>query len=263
VAIEEINAASMLQASVLELARGVSTRVTLEALDRVAVITPVYAHDGRHLWVGGVPGIYRTGPSGQSPEAVADIGQAWVLHSSPDGRWLLYTSTTPETANDLWALPLAPVSRPIPYLVTRADEQFARFSPDGRWVTYVSDETGRDEVYVDAFPEKRERQQVSIRGGRWPMWSDDGRRLFFLTHDNRMMDVQVTRAGDDLRVTVPVERFRTPVPNGGIDRVQYWPSPDGQRFLFNARLEEAVPRTINVVLAWPALLGQQAPGPMP
>ena len=69
-----------------------------------------------------------------------------------------------------------------------------------------------------------------------------------------MMEVQVTPALDGLRVSPPVELFRAPTVNATIERVAFWPSPDSQRFLYVARQDEAMPRTINIVLDWPALL---------
>ena len=74
----------------------------------------------------------------------------------------------------------------------------------------------------------------------------------------RMMEVQVTPAINGLRVSPPVELFRGPTPNATIERVVFWPSPDGQRFLYVARQDDAIPRTINIVLDWPALLNAPA-----
>ena len=73
-----------------------------------------------------------------------------------------------------------------------------------------------------------------------------------------MMEVQVTPAISGLRVSPPVELFRAPTPNTTIERVVFWPSPDGQRFLYVARQDEATPRTINIVLDWPALVNAPA-----
>jgi hypothetical protein len=86
------------------------------------------------------------------------------------------------------------------------------------------------------------------------MWSSDGRRLFYLTAEARMMEVQVTPALDGLRVSPPVELFRAPPVNATIERVAFWPSRDSQRFLYVARQDDAIPRTINIVLDWTALL---------
>ena len=93
------------------------------------------------------------------------------------------------------------------------------------------------------------------------MWSSDGRRLYYLNYqapEFRMMEVQLAPTPEGLRVSPPAELFRAPTPNSTIERVRFWPAPDGQRFLFIARQDEAMPRTINIVLDWPALVNAPA-----
>ena len=163
------------------------------------------------------------------------------------------------TAGDIWALPLSGEPKPVPWLQSPAHEVFARFSPDARWIAFVQREAdGGYAVYLDAFPTRGQRQRVSPGTGQRPMWSSDGRRLFYLTSEFRMMEVQVAPAHEGLRVSPPVELFRAPTPNTTIERMVFWPSPDSQRFLYVARQDEAIPRTINIVLDWPALLNAPA-----
>jgi serine/threonine-protein kinase len=80
---------------------------------------------------------------------------------------------------DLWLLPLQPPGDPRPLLKTKANERLAHVSPDGRWMAYVSDQGGRDEVWVRAFPEGQADIQVSQAGGTEPVWAPDGATLYY------------------------------------------------------------------------------------
>jgi serine/threonine-protein kinase len=97
---------------------------------------------------------------------------------SPDGRYLVFESAN-ATGLDIWSMPLDGTRQPRPYIVTAASEGYPRFSPDGHWVAYSSDESGRSEVYVRSFPDPTSRVQVSADGGNDPVWSRDGKRLYY------------------------------------------------------------------------------------
>ena len=101
---------------------------------------------------------------------------------SPDGRRLLYRQIGATTGQDVWVYS-ADDRTLTPFLQSSSNELSATFSPDGRWVAYVSDESGRAEVYVRPFPGPGTRSQVSIDGGTAPVWSRDGRELFFAKGD--------------------------------------------------------------------------------
>ncbi len=244
-------------ADIVDVERGVSSRVSLNQIDRVNSLTPMMSRDGTRLWFSAAPGIFRADAGREAPVPVGVNQVVWLTDVSSDGRWLLYHGLAPGTAGDIWALPLSGDPTPVPWLQSPAHEVFARFSPDGRWVAFVQRETEGFAVYVDAFPARGHRQRVSPGGGQSAMWSADGRRLYYLdpgTPGFRMMEVQLAYTPEGLRVSPPVELFRAPAPNSTIERVQFWPSPDGQRFLYIASQDEAMPRTINVVLDWPALV---------
>jgi len=161
--------------------------------------------------------------------------------------------TDPSTLNDVWLWPASGGSPQI-YLNGPSNERSGRVSPDNRFLAYVSDEPGQLEVFIDAFPARARRIRVSSNGGQWPMWRADGRALYFLSLDNRLMEVSVARSGSELAVSKPIDLFQAPPVNGWPSRPPYVPSADGQRFLFNARMVESIPRVIDVVLNWPALL---------
>lgn len=102
---------------------------------------------------------------------------------SPDGRHLLYEEHDPDTRWDLWVLPVSSDRKPEPFVQTPSNEMQGQFSPDGRLVAYVSDETNRNEVYVQTFPASAHRWQVSTGGGSQPRWRRDGRELFYARLD--------------------------------------------------------------------------------
>jgi Tol biopolymer transport system component len=244
---------------IVDVQRGVSNRISLNQIDRVNALTPLLSRDGSHLWFSGAPGIFRLDVGRELPELVGvNQGVVWLTDVSSDGKWLLYMTLGSATAGDIWALPLSGEAKPVPWLQSPAHEVFARFSPDARWIAFVQREADGYAVYLDAFPTRGQRQRVSPGGGQRPMWSSDGRRLFYLTPEYRMMEVQVAPAPEGLRVSPPVDLFRAPTPNSTIERVVFWPAPDNQRFLYIARQDEAIPRTINIVLDWPALLNAPA-----
>lgn len=127
-----------------------------------------------------------------------------------------------------------------------------QFSPDSRWVAYVSTESGRSEVYVAPFPGPGGKWQVSTSGGTWPRWRRDGKEIFCLASDNRLMSAEVNGGRSAFEVGAVRASFGTRAnPN---QRSRYDASPDGQRFLVNALVEEAASAPITLVINWPALL---------
>ncbi len=129
----------------------------------------------------------------------------------------------------------------------------AQFSPDEKWVAYASNETGKWEIYVTSFPEARGRWQVSTGGGEQPRWRGDGKELFYLSSDGKMMAAPVT-IGANFDVGRPVELFQTTPrqPVSFNDQVVYDVRPDGQRFLILTQMKQADSAPMSVVLNWPA-----------
>ncbi len=172
-------------------------------------------------------------PSDQYPSSMAGDGT------------LLYFEINPKTGVDLWTL--SPDGKTSPLRVTPFNEREGRFSPGAsgapRWVAYSSDESGRSEVYVQSYPAGTNRIAVSEGGGSTPMWSSDGKELFYLTGDA----VVAVAVRPDGTFGAPRKLF---------DRSNYYlrygydVSPDGQRFLMIRRDEGSVPRQLNVILNW-------------
>jgi serine/threonine protein kinase/Tol biopolymer transport system component len=124
--------------------------------------------------------IYRVPATGGSPEVLVEGDHPqWPTGWSADGRTLAFYSLSSTTARDLWTLAAGPKAVPALFLATPFQERSARFSSDGRWLAYVSDESGRDEVYVRPFPGPAGQVAISTDGGTEPVWSRTGRELFY------------------------------------------------------------------------------------
>ena len=151
---------------------------------------------------------------------------------SRDGRYVTVMTLSRATKADVWAWKLTDPPEALPILTGPAQEGQSQISPDGRYLAYASDETGRFEVYVQSFPTGRQRWQVSSGGGADPRWRGDGRELFYIASDRKMMAVRTT-----LQPTFTFGRgaalFETQLDDVwiGDTRNHYDVTPDGQRFI--------------------------------
>ncbi|HEX6162006.1 MAG TPA: hypothetical protein VFZ31_01485, partial [Vicinamibacterales bacterium] len=219
--------------------------------------------DGTHITFGADPagsGKYRL-----FSDRVDGTGSATLLFDSdvsstpldwsPDGKWLLYRQTAAATGHDLWIYSPADGTS-TPFLQTPADESLAVFSPDGRWIAYASDESGRTEVYVRPFPGRGTRTPISVDGGTAPLWSRDGRELFFARGDTLFV-VPVT-PGAAFKSGAARRLFSGPY---GFDDVylNYDIAPDGQHFVMPRSRVDAAPRQLELVLNWFDELNRLAP----
>jgi Tol biopolymer transport system component len=178
---------------------------------------------------------------------------------SPDGARVLFSVPSPATGSDLWMLPLAGDRKPVKYLATPAEELHGNFSPDGRYVAYTSNQSGRFEVYVETFPRSDFKQKVSTTGGYEPRWRADGREIYYLSEDRKLMAVPVA-TGQQFEVPVPL--FQTRVGAGVTPlRTHYVPSRNGKRFLVNTLSGDPSPDPITVVLNWTARLKRGSAAP--
>jgi len=170
---------------------------------------------------------------------------------SRDGKYILYTRHT-----DLWFESLPKLEKSL-FLKAPSVLRNGQFSPDGKWVAYASNETGKWEIYVTSFPEPRGKWQVSVSGGEQPRWRSDGKELFYLSSDSKMMAVPVT-TGANFEARTPVALFqatpRQPIPV--FDLFVYDVSRDGQRFLINTQVKQAETQPMSVVLNWAAKLNK-------
>jgi serine/threonine-protein kinase len=168
---------------------------------------------------------------------------------SNDGRWLIYHENNPATAQDIWALPVAVGDRtPRAVVRTPFTEQSPQLSPDGRWLAYTSNESGRVEVFVQPFPDPGARIQISTEGGEEPVWSRNGRELFYLSGD-RMMAVEISTMGAS-KAGTPRTLFEGRFLRSSNGVAGYDVAADG-RFLMVQPLHPDPPTNqIHVVLNW-------------
>ena len=176
---------------------------------------------------------------------------------SRDGRFLLYDSVDPQTQRDLWVLPMEGDRKPFVFLKTNFGERSGKFSPDSKWVAYMSDESGRYEIYVRPFSGSTAaalaggQWQVSTSGGVRPRWRPDGKELYYIAPDGKLMAVPVTTNGATFQPGTPVALFQTRIYGSGTDLnvgTQYDVTAD-RRFLINTVLEEAN-SPITLLLNW-------------
>jgi Tol biopolymer transport system component len=170
---------------------------------------------------------------------------------SRDGKYILYTQDT-----DLWFVTLPELKSSL-FLKAPSVLRNGQFSPDGKWVAYASNESGKWEIYVTSFPEPRGKWQVSAGGGEQPRWRGDGKELFYISSDGKIMAAPVT-TGANFDASTPVALFqvtpRQPVPI--YDLFVYDVSRDGQRFLINTELKQAGSAPMSIVLNWTAKLNK-------
>jgi Tol biopolymer transport system component len=170
---------------------------------------------------------------------------------SPDGQHILYLSTGGPTSGDLFVLPLSGDRKPVPFLNTEFFEAAGQFSPDGRWIAYLSNESGRNEVYVAPFSGQGGKRQVSTNGGNYPRWTRNGSEIVYVAPDKTLMAAQVNGKGAAFDVGAVTPLFRSRI---ATVRYEYAVSSDGQRFLINTLPEETASSPITLVLNWTTTL---------
>jgi serine/threonine protein kinase len=243
---------------VLDLSRGILTRLTS---DPGVDVYPLWSRDGdRIVFTSNRQGVFDLYQNPASSAGMEEVLLATPLPKvphdwSPDGRFLLYSVIDSKTGSDLWALPLeAGNQKPFPVAQTPANERWGQFSPDGKWVAYQSDDSGREEVYLHPFPGPGATVQVSTTGGSQARWRPDGKELFYVALDGRLMAVPISVApgGSVLDPGTPVPLFATHIGPAlrGSSRQNYMVSPDGQRFLMNAVVGEGPAAPITLILNW-------------
>jgi Tol biopolymer transport system component len=226
--------------------------------DQGAEFAPVWSPDGTRIAFSsnrrGSLDLYLRSATGAGEEELLDDpnGNKWVQAWSPDGRFVVYGTADPVTRADLWLLPLSGDRRPTPLLRSEFSEEQAQFSPDGRWLSYTSDESGRSEVYVQDFPSLAGKWRISRSGGGDARWRADGRELFYIAEDRRLMAVPVSTGGT-LRPGVPTALFDTGLqPHWGMCRNHYDVSRDGKRFIFTAPVDDDRFAPFTIVVNWTA-----------
>ena len=218
---------------ILDIGRETTTRLTF---DTAHDLRPVWTPDGRRV----IFASQRGGPAQLFGKAADGTGAVERLTQSehelvpqavsPDGRLLVAQERSSDTGTDLVLLSLDDDEATVPLLATEFTEGNAEISPDGQWIAYQAIPSGRFEVYVQPFPDLDEgKWMVSADGGTRPLWAPDGRELFFLDPDGRLMVVAMD-TDDGVRPGIPEVLTHDLFLPAGPGR-NYDIAPDGQRFL--------------------------------
>jgi len=245
---------------IYDFSRGVLTRFTFEGTTNNR---PVWTPDAKRIAFysnkeGPLNIFWQMADGSGGLERLTTSPNTHVPHSwSPDGQLLAFQDINPTAGQDTWILRLND-RKAEQFLQTPFRKAIPRFSPDGRWLAYVSDQSGREEIYVRPYPGPGGQWQVSTEGGTEPVWNSNGRELFYRNGD-KMMAVEITTQ-PGFSAGNPEMLFEKQYASVLVRVPNYDVSPDGQRFLMIKGSEQAAPVTqINVVLNWTEELKRRAP----
>jgi Tol biopolymer transport system component len=233
-----------------------STRVTV---DPASDMNPVWSPDGRQVAFSsnrtGKMQLYKRDFARRDDEQLTDtFSYKWAADWSRDERYILYIDQS--SLMNLWALPLKGDRRPVAVVQTSFRVPMGKFSPDGKWVAFVSDQSGEGQVYVQAFPSGEHRHPVSNTGGGWPVWSGDGKELFYRrladTNDT-IMAVSIKVGSDGINPGPPRELFSARF--SCRTTYCYDVTRDGQRFLISEPVSTTAElNPLTVALNWQSRL---------
>ena len=248
---------------VFDLARSTRTRLTFSSgvSTNANVGGATWTPDSKTIFYTsvskGVFQIYAKAADGSGTERlVLESADATVYPSSvsPDGRYLVYDRRLngKEPGDQIWALPLSGEGKPFPIVQDALDERAPTVSPDGKWLAYQSNESGRPEIYITAFPASGAKWQVSSNGGITPKWRRDGKELFFLDPLDYIVAVDVNTSGNAVKLGAPHTLFQAV----GIQRDfgPYDVTADGKKFLINSGNLKEGTEPLTLVQNWPAEL---------
>ena len=232
---------------IYEIKRGLKTRFTF---DPAAELNPVWSPDGNRIVFSssrkGKIDLYIKSSSGAaSEEALLESGEGQnPTDWSPGGNFLAYTvNAGPKTQSDIWILSMNGDRKAIPFLQTEFYEGEARFSPDGRWIAYSSNESGQAEVYLRPYPGPGGRWQVSTAGGFSPSWRRDGREIYYISNDTKLMTAEIAVKNSTVEVSSAHPLFE-------MRGVNYDVMADGKRFILIVPVETQSASPLTLVVNW-------------
>lgn len=232
--------------------RNVETRLTFSASNEFA---PTWSPDSKSIVYASFdkrPGdlfVKRVEESGPGVPVVADARRKIPSDWSRDGKFILFHTLSGTTLWDLEAYSI-PDRKVIPLVHTPAAETLATLSPDGQWISYTSDESGRAEIYVQHFPLGAEKWQISGGGGSMSLWSRDGKSLYYVAADGKLMVASV-RTANGFEADAPRALFDTRIRMLiGVTRRQYDIGPDGRFLLNHTSAEPQSSGSITLVQNW-------------
>ncbi|HTR99712.1 MAG TPA: protein kinase [Bacteroidota bacterium] len=241
---------------VFDRSHGVPSHVTADPGDET---NPVWSPDGKQIVFAsnrsGRANPYRInadGTGGEDPLMSSDYN-LFPTDWSADGKYIaLERGPAKEEKWSIWILPLAAGRKPYAWFKSSSDVQLGKFSPDGRWMAYVSDEAGQQQVFVRPFPGPGSRVQVSPHGCNGEaFWRRDGKEIYYMSMDFRVMAAEIARAGSSLKVG----RLRE-VLNARSRGIRFLRgiAPDNQRLLGVYNPADARPADLTLVTGWPSEL---------
>jgi serine/threonine protein kinase len=246
---------------VFDLARATRTRLTFPpSSDR----QPNWAPDGKSVAFvsnrNGPPHIYLNASDGTgAPTALtADEASEFGPRFTADGRYLLFErlADQPNSRREIWGVPLSGDRNAFPVIQSQYDVYAPALSPDGKWLAYESRESGRPEICVIPFLHGTGKWEVSTAGGVQPRWRGDGRELFYISMDNKIMSAEITVQGSSVLVGKVSSLFQTnPVPFAGGSN--YDVTADGKKFVVASLASSQGSEPLTLVVNWLALLKQK------
>ena len=232
-----------------DVGRGTMTRLATDP--GVNSVTALWSPDGRRVAFAAPPHgdvFVRDIQSSEKPKLLFQLPAFSPLDDwSRDGRYIFYDAIDWKTFHSDVGVRDLELKTSRPLIATSANESTAALSPDGRWIAYLSDESGANEISVQSFPAGSDRQQVSVGGGTQPRWRRDGRELFYVSSDRKVMSVDI-HAGERLEAGTPHALFQTRILPPVEARNHYDVTSDGQRFVVNSRRPEDASLPITVVV---------------
>jgi serine/threonine protein kinase len=240
---------------IIDLARGVPSRLTFGAGDERG---PVWSPDGRQIAFSelnkGVFDIYTKSSSGEGAEQLVASSELHKVASdwSADGRTIFLSTFDPKVrlGRDIWTVSMTGEHKLQPYLATKFNEAFGRLSHDGRWVLYVSDESGRNEVYVAPYPGPGGKWQVSTAGGDGAEWGPGDHEILYGAPENTVMAVDVKLGSGSVEAAAPHQLFRDP------SLASWTGDGTGKRFLVGKAAADVETTPITLVSNWTAKLAR-------
>jgi Tol biopolymer transport system component len=237
----------------IDLARGARSRITSGGGGWYATWSP----DGEQLAFTPLNGVDVVATNARGAGQVETLwrygARAFVGDWSRNGQLLAFSAARTDAANDVFVLNLQGERMLRPVLASPFTELHPQFSPNGRWLAFTSDEVGREDVYVQSFPDARTRKVVSIGGGGYPRWSHDGRQLFYRAADGRLVSVPVLTKGSSLEFGSPRTIMRLVEPPA-LHPYPYDVAPDGRILALTAASEGAQGMALTVLMNWQSAL---------
>ena len=239
---------------VRDLTRNVSSRFSFGEGD---AFCPLFSPDGTRIVYSIDDDLLEKSADGQGAEKSLGLKspeQKVVGDWSRDGKYIAYSIQSKDTGWDVWILPTFGDKKPFPFVKTNFAEYWPAFSPDGRFIAYQSNESGRNEIYVQSFPGPGGKWQISAEGGLEPHWSEDGKELFYRSPDQKIVAVPVT-TGAAFEAGTPKALFPTHL-DTGLARNRFIPARSADRFVLVATPARETMAPTTVVLNWMADLGK-------